>query len=77
MDLKFSPLPWVKSNKRGIPKALMPMLYLLEGSTTQKRLGLTICRSFELLVGEPKPKLEPITDPGLEIPTLFIQEFTE
>jgi hypothetical protein len=75
LGINFDPLPWTKSNKRGIPKVLVPLAYLLEGTCNQKRIGLTILNTVRLLHLQPILDLEAITAPGNPVRAEFRSEF--
>lgn len=66
----------MKSGKDGIPRVLRPLVQLLRGTTTDKRVALTITRSFELIYGETTLDLSPIVSPITHpIPTEFLEQF--
>jgi len=60
----FTPVPFRKSDKRGVPRVLRPLLQFLTSSPEEIRLALTVCRVVEIL--HLKPNFDPkvITNPG-------------
>jgi len=78
MESSFEPLSWTRSGKDGIPTVLRPLVPYLKGDSTEKRFGLTITRSYELVVGKPEIKLEPITSPLTKpINQQFMSDFSK
>jgi hypothetical protein len=73
---KITQIPFCKSNKRGIPQVLKPVEYLLTGPAEYKRLGLTITRCYETIVGPAVWNPIPITAPGPTLSPDLIQRFT-
>jgi hypothetical protein len=54
------PIPFTKTNKKGIPKDLIPLIPLLRGSSDDKKIGLTIARFYESFYSKPVPNYEAI-----------------
>jgi len=61
-----APLPFVRTDKKGIPKVIKPLVPLLTGSPDDKRIGLTISRFYESIYVKPAPNLDAITAPNTE-----------
>jgi hypothetical protein len=60
-DRQVTPIPFRKSNKKGIDRNLRPFLHLLTGpSENHRRLGLTVLRLCYLAYGDPQPNLQSI-----------------
>lgn len=57
-----APLPFVATDKKGIPKVIKPLVPLLTGTTDDRRVGLTIARFYESIYCEPNPDTSSITD---------------
>lgn len=76
MNEQFKPLPFRKSDKLGIPRLLKGMVPFLLGSTDEKRLALTITRSYESIMLKPEPDFEPILRETKVGDTKFLEDFT-
>lgn len=76
VEQPFTPLPFRKSNKRGEPKLLKALIPFLKGSPEEKRAALTVTRFFESITLSPTLNLDPIKDPGQDVPHVFIEDFT-
>lgn len=73
-DYNFTPIPWTKSCREGIPSVIRPMLPFLQGDNECKRVALTILRSYEIITVAPKLDTSAITNPN---PNPIPQEFHE
>lgn len=62
MERPFTPAPFLKSDKQGVPKILKPLLPLLKGNTNEKRIALTITKSYMLIQLPPSEDISSITD---------------
>lgn len=63
MGRPFDPIPFCKSDKRGIPLIIKSIVPLLKGSTEEKRVGLSITKLYLGLVSKPSTDFRSITDP--------------
>jgi hypothetical protein len=74
----FEPLKFIKSDSRGIPRILSPLLYLLESdSVNLKRYALTITRQYTCIYLEPVFNPSPIIDEALNtIPEVHMESFS-
>jgi len=59
----FTPIPFRKSNKDGVPAILIPLLPYLKGTPTEKRFALTVTRFYEALFTSPDYSVENIIKP--------------
>jgi len=59
----FDPIPFVKSDKIGFPKALRTLRPYLEGTADQKRFALTVIRSYELITLPVDTNFSALTNP--------------
>jgi hypothetical protein len=75
LKTSFDPIPWTSSNKKGIPKVLMPLVPLLNGGDNEKRIGLTICNIVSLIHLKPELDLGAIMDPGPSLDEAFSLDF--
>lgn len=69
-------IPFRKTNKKGIPVGLLPLVFLLTGPPEYQRMGLTITRCYETIETAPLWKPEPITAPGPILDPVFLEEFS-
>jgi len=76
MNMQYKPLSFRKSRKDGLPFLLRGLEPFLIGSLTEKRLALTITRSFESIMLKPNPDFIPITTERPEVPQDLKKEFT-
>lgn len=61
MERAFEPISWTKSNKKGWPTLLGPIIPLLIGTNVQKRVGLTITGLYKSIKLKPSTDYESIT----------------
>jgi hypothetical protein len=74
---KVTPLPFRKSNKQGIPRAIVPLIPLLIGSQNGKRIALTIIDLYKGYHLKPDPDIRSIIEPGVEIRPEVINDYTD
>jgi len=71
----FTPVPFRKSDKEGIPRVLSPLVTFLRGTPDEIRLALTVCRVVEILHLKPSVNLKVLTDPGPDLNKEFENDF--
>jgi len=75
-DSSLTVLPFTKTNKSGVPRALLPLIPLFMSSDVEiQRLGLTITRFYESIVLKPTFDPAPITEPGVALDKSFLEDF--
>jgi hypothetical protein len=77
LSLPFNALPFHKTIRgTDVPLALKGLYpYLKSGHKWPRRIAITMCRAYTLLVTTPKPDLEPILSEGLQIPPSKLDDF--
>jgi hypothetical protein len=85
LELPTQPLSFCKVDKNSIPKPLWPLRPLIKGNRSEKRLALTIVRTYEKIRLPIEINLKPIRDPHpygfgklntvIDFP-LFLEKFT-
>jgi len=63
MGRPFDPLPFQKSDKRGVPRVIKPMEHLLNGEPKEKRVALSITKLYLRLILEPEVDFSVIEKP--------------
>lgn len=63
MDRPFEPLPFQKSDKKGIPRVIKLLVPLLKGEPKEKRVALSITKLYLRLVLEPEVDYSVIEEP--------------
>ena len=74
LDLPLpAPIPFCRTDKRGIPRDIKPLVPLLTGPPEDRRVGLTIARFYESIYCRPNPDLGAIRNPctGVDIDDEF------
>lgn len=61
--VQVDPLPFVRSNKKGVPLLLKEFLPYLNGTNDSRRAALTVLQLFKLIIVEPPYALTSITEP--------------
>jgi hypothetical protein len=74
MGRPFDPIPFTKS-KKGIPLVIMPIVFLLQGSSDQKRVGLSISKIYLGLTSQPSLDFSSITTSGVELGNVLDNEW--
>lgn len=59
----FSPIPFLRANKRGIPRLILPLYPLLKGSPEEKRVALSITKLYLAILTDPSTDFSSITEP--------------
>lgn len=62
-QVKYDPIPFLRSDKVGFPRVLKPFRNLLEGSPNTKRAALTCLQVYKLIEVKGDYSLSSITDP--------------
>ena len=57
-----APLPFVATDKKGVPKVIKPLIPLLTGTTDDRRIGMTIARFYESIYCDAKPDVTSIIE---------------
>lgn len=69
-------IPFCKTDKYGLPKELKPLkVFILSDDANLQRIGLTITRTYGLLVLPTKWNPDPITDQGPNLDPNFLKKF--
>jgi len=75
MNMQYKTLSFRKSRKDGLPFLLRGLEPFLLGDLTEKRLALTITRSFESIMLKPDPDFNPITSEKPEVSQELRKDF--
>jgi hypothetical protein len=74
---KVTPLPFRKSNKEGVPRAIVPLVPFLSGDPNSKRIALTIIDLYKGYHLKPDPDIRSIIEPGVELDSKLVNDYTD
>jgi hypothetical protein len=63
MERPITPISFIKSDKKGIPRIIKPLVPLLKGSGNMKRVALSITKLYLAIYLKPSRDFSNITDP--------------
>jgi hypothetical protein len=72
-----SPLPFLKSDKDGVPRVLKPLVPFLKGDEKERRLALTVTNLYRIYHTKVDKDTTSITQEGQRISPEFLEGFRE